>query len=81
MLFVSRNLFKTGREVKQELVEFSNISVRRIQKLLQKELKMPARAAAKKPLLTKKMTKKRLAFCKKFLKWTPYTVGECHVLR
>ncbi len=32
---------------------------------------MPARAAAKKPLLTKKMVKKRLAFCKKYLKWTP----------
>jgi hypothetical protein len=39
--------------------------VRRIQELLQKQLKMPARATAKKPLLTKKMTRK------KYLKWTP----------
>jgi transposase len=70
-LFISRNPFKTAREVKQELLGFDNISVRRIQELLQKNLKMPAKSAAKKPLLTAKMTKKRLAFCRKYLKWTP----------
>jgi hypothetical protein len=42
--------------------------MQRIQELLQKELKMPARAVAERPLLTKKMTKKRLDFCKKYLK-------------
>jgi hypothetical protein len=57
--------------VKQELHGFDNISVRRIQELLQKNLKLPAMSAAKKPLLTAKMTKKRLAFCRKYLKWTP----------
>ncbi len=57
--------------MQQELFGFGNISVQRIHELLQKELKMPARAAAKKPLLTKKMTKNRLAFCKKYLRWTP----------
>jgi hypothetical protein len=32
---------------------------------------MPAKTAAKKPLLMARMTNKRLAFCKKYLKWTP----------
>ncbi len=50
--------------MKQELLGFADISVLRIQKLLQKRLKVPARAAAIKPLLTKAMAKKRLAFCK-----------------
>jgi len=70
-LFVSRAPFKTAREIKQELAGFGDISVRRIQEVLLKELKMPARVAAKKPLLTKKMVKKRLSFCKKYLHWTP----------
>jgi hypothetical protein len=60
---------------------FDAISVRRIQELLKKKLKMPSRAAAKKPLLTKKMVKKRLAFCKKIPQVDPCTVGERHVLR
>jgi hypothetical protein len=36
----------------------------------QTRLKMPSRAAAKKPLLTAAMVKKRIAFCKKHLRWT-----------
>lgn len=47
-----------------------NVSVRTIQHRLQKDLKMPARRAAKKPLLTKAMKKKRLDFCKKYEDWT-----------
>ena len=31
---------------------------------------MPARRPLKKPLMTEKMRKKRLAFCKEFKKWT-----------
>jgi transposase len=69
--FVSRYPFKTALEVKQELAGFNNISVRRIQEVLQKHLKMPARTAAKKPLLTALMTRKRIKFCKKYLNWTP----------
>jgi hypothetical protein len=38
-LFVSCNPFKTGQETKQELVGFDDISVRRIQEVLQ-ELKI-----------------------------------------
>jgi hypothetical protein len=54
--------------VKQEVFRFADISG---QELLQKGLKMLARIAAQKPLLNKKTKKKMLAFCKKYLKWTP----------
>ena len=47
-----------------------NIAVRTIQHRLQKEHKMPARHAAKKPLLTKAMKKKRLDFCRKNKDWS-----------
>ncbi len=57
--------------MKQELPGFNEISVRRIQEVLQKNLKMPSRTAAKKPLLTPLMTRKRIKFCKKYLNWTP----------
>jgi hypothetical protein len=69
--FFSRFPFITAREVKQELAGFSNILVRRIQEVLQKNLKMPSRTAAKKPLLTAQMTWKRIKFCKKYLNWAP----------
>jgi hypothetical protein len=42
------------------------LSDRSVQRALQKDLKMPSRVAALKPLLTLKMKKKRLAFCRKY---------------
>jgi hypothetical protein len=69
--FVSRFPFKTASEVNQELPGFSNISVRRIKEVLQKNLKMLSRTATKKLLLTTLMTSKRIKFCKKYLNWTP----------
>lgn len=62
--------FKTARELKNDVPGWSDISVRRIQHILQKELDLPARRAAKKPLLTDKMVRKRLKFCKKYRSWT-----------
>lgn len=47
------------------------VSVRTIQHRLQKDLKMPIRRCAKKPLLTAAMKKKRIDFCKKYEDWTP----------
>jgi hypothetical protein len=35
-----------------------------------KKLGLPSQSANKKPLLTEKMIKKRLAFCKKYKAWT-----------
>jgi hypothetical protein len=46
------------------------MSVRFIQKTLQKRLGLPACKPAKKPLLTDKMKMKRLAFAKKYLNWS-----------
>lgn len=47
-----------------------NVAVRTVQHRLQKDLGLPARRAAKKPLLTSSMKKKRVAFCKKYEHWT-----------
>ncbi len=68
-LFVKRNPFKTARELRNEVFGWSKISVRSIQEILKNELGLPSRVATKKPMLTKKMVKKRLAFCKKFKHW------------
>ena len=46
-----------------ELLE--NVAVRTIQHRLQKSLGLPSRKAAKKPLLTERMKKQRIAFSKK----------------
>ena len=53
--YVMKNPFKTARELKNEVGGWSHISVRRIQEVLQKDLNLPARKAAKKPLLTAQM--------------------------
>ena len=55
---------------KKHIQLLQNVSVRTIQHRLQKDLKMPCRRAAKKPLLTKAMMKKRVSFCKKYMHWT-----------
>jgi transposase len=69
-IYVTRNPFKTARELKNEVFGWEEISVRRIQEILKDKLKLPSRAAAKKPMLTKAMVKKRLSFCKKYRHWT-----------
>ncbi len=46
------------------------MSERSIQRHLQITLKLPSRSAAQKPLLTPKMKKKRLAFCRAYKDWT-----------
>jgi hypothetical protein len=43
-----------------------DVSVRTIQEQLQKRMGLPSHRAAKKPLLTKAMKRKRLAFAKKY---------------
>jgi hypothetical protein len=65
-LFVKRNPFKTACELRNKVFGWSVVSVRRIQEILKNELGLPSRVAAKKPMLTEKMVKKQLAFCKKF---------------
>jgi septum formation topological specificity factor MinE len=61
---------KTAKELIQEVKGFERQSARFVQDRLKRVLKIPSRRAAKKPLLTEKMKKKRLAFAKKYISWT-----------
>ncbi|KAG7177392.1 putative Transposase-containing protein 19 [Homarus americanus] len=47
-----------------------HVAIRTIQHRLQKDLSLPTRRAAMKPLLTEAMKKKRINFCKKYQHWT-----------
>ena len=47
------------------------VSIRTIQHQLKNDLGLPCRCAAKMPLLTEKMRKKRLTFAKNYQHWTP----------
>jgi transposase len=61
----------SAREIKMAHIDLlKDVSIRTIQHRLQKDLHMPARCPAKKPLLTSKMRAKRLQFCNKHKDWT-----------
>jgi transposase len=70
--YVQKNPFKSARQLKNEVPGWGDISVRTIQHRLQKKLGLPSRRAAKKPLLTEAMKRKRLAFARKYRNWTSY---------
>jgi hypothetical protein len=59
-----------ARELKREVSGWHDVSIRTNQKVCQKKLGMTSHSAAKKPLLTARMVKKRLSFCKKYRSWT-----------
>ncbi len=69
-LYVKRNSFKTGCELRNEEFGWSHVLVRRIPENLLKKLYLPFCVAAEKPMLTTKILKKRLSFCKKYCSWT-----------
>lgn len=61
----------TAIELKRKYPDFlHNVATRTIRHRLQKDLGLPSRRAAKKPLLTAAMKKKRLDFCQKYQDWT-----------
>ena len=61
----------TAVELKNKHPELlHNVSTRTIRHRLQKDLGLPCRRAAKKPMLTAAMKKKRFNFCKKYRHWT-----------
>jgi transposase len=60
----------TAADLKETVPELSAVSERSVQRHLQTTLDMPSRSAAQKPLLTLKMKKKRLAFCRAYKAWT-----------
>ena len=60
----------TALELKEKHPKLlQDVAVRTVQHRLQKDLKIPSRRAAKKPLLSDKRRKKRLQFCKKYRHW------------
>ena len=64
---VKQNLALTASELKKMHPDLLNsVSTRTIQHHLQKDMGLPTRRAAKKPMLTEAMKKKRVAFCKKY---------------
>ncbi len=67
--YVEQNPFKSARQLKKEVAGWGDVSVRTIQDRLQRKLGLPSRRAAKKPLLTSTMRKKRLAFARKYKNW------------
>jgi hypothetical protein len=60
----------TAPDLKESTPELAGVAHRTIAHALQKFLKVPSQSAAMKPLLTKKMKLKRLAFAKKHKDWT-----------
>ncbi len=60
----------TADDLKENVPELPAISERSVQRHLQTTLGMPSRSAAQKPLLSLKVKKKRLAFCKAYKAWT-----------
>ena len=60
----------TAAELRNTIPELQAVSERTVQRYLQKKLNLPSRSAAQKPLLTKKMKKKRLQFAKNYLHFT-----------
>jgi hypothetical protein len=67
--YVKQNPFKSACQLKNEVAGWADVSVRTFQDRLQKKLGLPSRRAAKKPLLTSAMRKKRLAFAIKYKNW------------
>jgi hypothetical protein len=67
--YIKQNPFKSAHLLKNEVAGWSDVSVCTIQDRLQKKLGLPFCRAAKKPLLTSAMRKKRLAFARKYKNW------------
>ncbi len=63
--YVRKNPWANASDIKEKVPEVAAVGLRHIRKLLVEKLRLPSRVAAQKPLLTKKMKAKRLAFAKK----------------
>lgn len=67
---VKMNPSITSGDLQNSIPTLSNVSKRTIRHRLSAELNLPARRPFKKPLVTEKMRKKRIEFCKKHQDWT-----------
>jgi transposase len=68
--YVKKKPWATDGDNKEKVPEVAAVGLHHILKLLVEKLRLPSRVAAQKPLLTKKMKAKRLAFAKKHRNWT-----------
>jgi hypothetical protein len=59
----------TAKQLKKTVPGLANMSVRAIQHVSLKKLKLPSRVIAKKPLLTQKMKDQRLEFAHQYSHW------------
>jgi hypothetical protein len=66
----------TPADIKATLPELSSLSDQTIQHHLQITLNLSSRSAAQKPLLTDRMKRKRLPFCRKYNNWTAADWGK-----
>jgi transposase len=67
---ITKYPYMSAGQLRATVPDVAALSDRSVQRALQKDLKMPSRVAALKPLLALKMKKKRLAFCRKYKHWT-----------
>lgn len=68
---VKKHPFASASEVKSALAPaLDHMALRTVRHRLQKDLDMPVKTPRKKPLLTEKARKKRLAWCRKYRNWT-----------
>jgi hypothetical protein len=59
----------TAKQMKKAIPGLANVTVRAIQLVSLKELKLPSRVMAKKPLLTQRMKEQRLEFANQYGHW------------
>ena len=69
---IMKKPFLTAAELKAKYPShFSHVSNRTMQRVARDELKLPIWKTAAKPLLTVKMVRKRLKFCRQYKEFTP----------
>jgi hypothetical protein len=68
--YVKKNLGATAGDIKENVPEVAAVSLRHIRRLLVEKLRLRSRIAAHKPLLTRQIKAKRVAFAKKYRHWT-----------
>ncbi len=60
----------TAKQLKALIPGVQHLSTRSVQRICQKNLALPSRKMAKKPVLTEKMREKRISFCRQYGHWT-----------
>jgi hypothetical protein len=77
--YVLRNPFKTAKEIKNEMPGWRDASVRQIQHVCQKRLKITSLAIAKKPLLTTHHGQEEVSFLQETPPLDREGLGDCYV--